>query len=209
MPDSSREYRPEISAALDNLTRSVADRVTMGELVDRLGGRAFGLLILVLAIPNAVGLGTLPGLSTVFGVPQLLIALQRTAGRDHPWLPRRLRARSVARADLERVIGKTRKYLHKIERVLRPRWPAFTSPIATRLVAAVVALLAALISLPLPFANQPPAIAITVLAVGMIAGDGLVVALGLFVSLVAVALAAGIVVGGAGGLIALAHQFFS
>ncbi len=208
MPDSSREYRPQISAALDDLARSVGDRVTLGDLVDRLGGHAFALLILVLALPNAAGLGTVPGLSTVFGVPQFLVAVQRALGQEHPWLPRRVRARSFARADLERVIGKIKVHLRKIERVLRPRWPALTSPAAERLVAIVVAILAVLISLPLPLANQPPAVAIAVLAIGMMGRDGLVIAIGLCLSVLATALAAGIVVGGASALVAIVRNLF-
>src|SRR5579883_1508577 len=104
MPDSSR-INHDISDTLDGLTRGAAERITLGELADGLGGRAYGLLILVLAIPNAVGVGTVPGLSTIFGVPQLLIAARRALGYEHPWLPRRLRQRSFARADMERVIG--------------------------------------------------------------------------------------------------------
>lgn len=208
MPDSSREYLPHISAALDDLTRAVGERVTLGELVDRLGGHAFELLILVLALPNAAGLGTVPGLSTVFGVPQMLIALQRALGHEHPWLPRRLRTRPFARADLERVIGKIQVYLHKIERMVRPRWPVLTSLLAERLIAAVMAFLALLISLPLPLANQPPAVAIAVLAIGLAARDGLVVAIGLCLSVLSIALVAGVLAAGAGALIALLRGLF-
>ena len=208
MPDSVPDARPGVAATLDNLTKSADDCISIRELVEKLGSRAFALLILVLALPNAAGLGAIPGLSTVFGVPQIFVALQRMLGYRQPWLPKRLLRQCVRRADLERVIGKSRRHIHRLERLMRPRWRALTSPLAERVLAAVIVLLAMLIALPLPFANQPPAVAIAIISLGMIARDGLVIAFGLAASVLAMGLAAGVVFGGVAAVLALVRGLF-
>src|SRR5258708_241697 len=209
MPDSARDGPHAISAALDHLIKSVhGERVRLQDLIDELGGRAFALLTLLLSLPNAVGLGAIPGLSTVFGLPQLFIALQRALGYRRPWLPKWLLEKSIARADLDRAIERARPYLRKLERVMRPRWEAVVSPLAEQLLAGVIATLAVLISLPLPLANQPAAVAIAIITLGLIARDGLVVAVGLCAAALATALAAGMVVGGTEAILALTRRLF-
>ncbi|MBV8168553.1 MAG: exopolysaccharide biosynthesis protein [Alphaproteobacteria bacterium] len=208
MPDSLPGSQLGIAAALDDLIKSPGERVTLEELMDKLGGRAFAFLTLVLSLPNAVGLGAIPGVSTVFGIPQVLLALQRALGYRNPWFPQRLMGWSIARADLERVTGRATGWLHKAERIMRPRWPALASPAAERLLAVVIALLAVLIALPLPLANLPPAVAIAILSLGLIARDGVVIAVGLAASLFATALAAGVMFGAVQAVLALANGLF-
>ena len=52
-------------------------RVSVGEIVDRFGTRAFGALLFIFALPNLLPLP--PGSSTVLGAPLLLLAPQVAA----------------------------------------------------------------------------------------------------------------------------------
>jgi len=68
----------KVSELLDDLANRPGPRVSLAEIVAVLGDRAFGVLMLMLALPNAVGIGGIPGVSTVFGVA----GQHLEAGRD-------------------------------------------------------------------------------------------------------------------------------
>jgi hypothetical protein len=178
-----------ISQIVTALAEVPRERITLDELLSGLDARAFGMLMLILALPNAVGLGTIPGVSTVFGVPQVLVALQMLAGASRPWLPRWLGKRGVAMLDFRRMAIKAIPHLVRVERLLRPRLCVLTSPLAERLLGLLFLVLASLVAMPIPFANQPPAVAMAIIALGLIEQDGAFVALGIVVALVAIAVA--------------------
>ena len=88
------------------LVRSLAenagpDGMTLREIRDRLDERAFGLMILILAIPCLVP--ALYGVPQIVGIPILLLAGQMLVGRTEPWLPQAVLRRSVSKAWLDRM----------------------------------------------------------------------------------------------------------
>src|SRR4051812_41090351 len=62
-------------------------RISLGQIMDALGDRGYGLLIFVLAAPNAIPGPAVPFLSLIFAVPMALIAAQLALGREEPRLP--------------------------------------------------------------------------------------------------------------------------
>lgn len=147
------------------------DGLTLREIRDRLDERAYGLLVLILAIPCLV-----PGL---YGVPQvvglaiLILAAQLLCGREEPWLPRwflNLRARS---AWLEGMADFTEKRLGWLERLSRPRLKGFSVGPGERF--AAVFMILATLTIVLPMTNTIPSVALSLLAVGLIQRDGLFV----------------------------------
>jgi hypothetical protein len=79
------------------------ERIRLKDLMDGLGERSFGFLLLIFGIACAIAP---PGFATIFSMPLILFALQMVAGFDSPWLPRSIGERSFAKTDLE----KTPKY---------------------------------------------------------------------------------------------------
>ena len=73
------------------------ERVTLGELRDALGDRAFGVLLFIFSLPNLVP--NIPGMSTIFAIPLLFLSWQFSYGRPYPWFPRWLSQRSFLRED--------------------------------------------------------------------------------------------------------------
>lgn len=189
---------PKVSQIIAELARRPQERVSLADLLDVLDERAFGVLMLILALPNAVGLGTIPGLSTVLGIPQIFVSLQMIFGAPRPWLPRAVLARSIAMKDFRTMAGKAEPHLVRIERLLRPRLAVMSSTLFERLLGVVLLLLSLLVTMPIPFANQPPAIAQGLIALGLIERDGVVVSAGL----VAAVLASAIAIAVGGGIIA-------
>ena len=195
------------SAVLDDfLSHDHGARIALGDLVDILGDRAFGALLLILSIPNIL---PVPGLSTATGLPMLLIGAQIAAGRDRPWLPRRIAAVTLERDAFLRVIAKAKPHVDWLERHLRPRLPALTAPAAERLLGLAVMILAAVLALPIVFGNQPPALAIALIALGLIEKDGVFVAAGLVAGLIAIAIVAAVLLGFGQAGMYLFHELFS
>lgn len=206
-PKSAPDERPSASALLEDfLAHDHGERIALGDIMHLLGDRAFGALLLILAIPNVL---PVPGLSTATGVPMVLIGFQMMIGRPEPWLPRRFAAVTVGREVFLRVIGRALPRVRRLERsLLRRRLTALTSPAAERLLGVAVMLLAGVLALPIVFGNQPPALGIALIALGLIEKDGAFVIAGLVAGVAAVALVATVVAGLAQGLMLMIEEAF-
>jgi hypothetical protein len=160
------------------IARRPNPQLTLGELVESMGDRGYGLVLAALALPNAMPL-YIPGLSAVFGLPLVFVALQLLFGRHRLWLPGALTRRSMARAHFSRMAEKLAPYLARLERALKPRRLALTSPIMERVIGLACIILGLLLSLPIPLTNIPLTIPLVLLGVGLAERDGTVVAIGL------------------------------
>jgi hypothetical protein len=170
-----RRTRPRaerLSEILARLAEPATGSITLGEVLAAVGERSFGALLVILAIPNMVA-GLIPGLSILLGLPLLLVSLQLLVGADKPWLPRRLARLEIQRADLRRIVERTRKVLRRLERALRPRLEFLTAPWAERLIGLGCVALSLLVFLPIPFANLVPATGIMLFGFSMLERDGL------------------------------------
>jgi hypothetical protein len=161
-----------LSDILARLAEPATGSVTLGEVLAAVGERSFGALLVILAIPNMVA-GLIPGLSILLGLPLLLVSLQLLVGADRPWLPRRLARLEIQRADLRRIVERTRKALRRLERALRPRLEFLTASWAERLIGLGCVALSILVFLPIPFANLVPATGIMLFGFSMLERDGL------------------------------------
>lgn len=183
----------EPPAFFDALLALAADagreRVFVADIVHALGERALVVLMLLFALPNAVPMP--PGTSTVLGLPLLLFALQLALGLK-PWLPRAIAVRSLPRADFGAGLARAAPWLRRAQRWLRPRLELLTSGPSTRLTGALCVLLAAIVLLPIPFGNIPPALAIALLALGLLYRDGAWILAGVATALASMAIAWGV-----------------
>lgn len=200
-------HRLPVSALLAAfLDEHPQERFSLGELEAVLGDRTFGVLFVVLALPNVI---PLPGLSTVVGLPMALIALQMALGWPQPWLPRRISNLTFERDLFRSLVARANPYLERIERGLRPSWGFLIGGVAERLVGLFIMTLGVVLALPIPFGNFPPALAVAIIALGQIEHDGRYVAAGLVTGLIAMAIAGTVVTGMVGGAILLARQFLA
>ena len=154
------------------------DGLTLREIRDRLDERAFGLMILILAIPCLVP--ALYGVPQIVGIPILLLAGQMLVGREEPWLPEALLKRTVSKAMLDRMADFASKRMGWFERLSRPRLKVFTQGIAEQAAAAFMIL--ATVTIVLPMTNTVPSVALSLISVGLIQRDGLFVAAGVAVA---------------------------
>ena len=195
----NRDFRKisELVAAL--VHEHPVGRITFAEIIERLGDRTYGLLILTFALPMVVA-GSIPGISTLFGVPLIFITAQLAAGYPRPRFPQYLLRRSIDARDFNNVIDRIVPMVVRLEKYLRPRFPALVTPLAERVIGAISVLMSIILSLPIVFANGPPAIAMSLFAVAILERDGLFVILGAIMSLASVVIATTVITMGVAGV---------
>jgi len=169
------------------------ERATVGELVAKLDERGHALVLLLLAAPNLTPGPSMPGFSTIFGVPLCIVAFEMIQGRRTLRLPRFLARISIPRRRIANFIVKLEPLLRRVERVLKPRGPVFDGPAATRGLGMACVLLAVLLSLPIPVFSLLPALALVIVALGLLARDGIAVICGLGLGLAASGILIGLV----------------
>jgi hypothetical protein len=198
-----------IAAVLKRLTDPAGgERLTLDEAIETLGDRGYGLAMLMLSLPMALPISAIPGISTVFGIPLILIAAQLMLGRHRPWLPRWLGSRSFSRTELSRILDKALPRLERGERLIRPRLGILVTFAAERLIGLLCVLMAALMALPIVLGNQPPAIAIALFSLALIGRDGIFVVLGFATAILSVFLVAAVVGAFAAGAWLAIHELF-
>lgn len=149
------------------------DGLSLGEVRDRLDERAFGLLILILAIPCLVP--GLPG-AQLIAIPIVILAAQLMVGAKEPWLPKGILRRRISKAWLDRMADFAAKRMSWMERLSKPRLTGFVTGVGDQ-VAGLFVILAAL-TIILPMTNTVPSLAVTLLAAGLLQRDGLFVLAG-------------------------------
>jgi hypothetical protein len=168
------------------------ERILMRDILHAMQDRALVALIVLLALPNVVPVP--PGTSAVLGMPLLFLTLQLALGRK-PWLPESIAMRSVSRRDFGVMLNRVSPWLDRAEQLLRPRLQVMTGTTSARWVGGLCLVLSTILVLPIPFGNMLPALAIGMLALGILERDGLWVLGGLATSIVAMAVAAGVLFG--------------
>lgn len=186
-----KKKRPRFSRILEGLAGDpTRQRVSVGDIIAAMGDRAFGALMLVFALPNAIP--TPPGTSAILGAPLVFLAAQMMFGR-RPWLPQFIANRSMARQDFATLVGRLGPWLSRAEKLLRPRLSTLTLPPMEYLIGFVCLILSLVLVLPIPLGNMLPAIAISIFAFGVLERDGVWTIAGLIMSAVSLFVAAGVV----------------
>lgn len=158
-----------------------AAEASLGEIVDRLDERAFGLLLLLLALPCTPPFVYL--LPQIVSLPMLALAAQMAAGRQAPWFPQAIRRRGLSLKEFSKVLDFCEKYVRWIEKIARPRLPGVTGRAGARIAGALMVVPALSILAPFPGTNTVPGIGIAVAALGLVQRDGLLVIVGLLIGL--------------------------
>ncbi len=190
--EAGREPTPDqtvrLSDRLGVFAQSLStERVSLSTIVNFIGRRSIGGLLLVFAAPLMLPV-PLPGVAVVFGAPLIVISAQLLFGRRRIWLPAWLARRSVARAKFLALVERARPSLRRLELIARPRLSWLAADWTIVPIGAISLLLAVIITLPVPLGHMLPGAAISILALGLLERDGLVVGLGFIVALLAIGL---------------------
>jgi hypothetical protein len=156
------------------LTRALqsqhGEKITIGEFLDPLGERAFGFLLLILAIPNFIPVPI--GVGGVMGVLVIYVGAQMLLGFEHPWLLRSLRQHGMSRKRVEKFVSRLAPLLRWLEHVCRPRLEALTRQPVHRVSGLLLVATGILLALPIPFTNYVFGVLLVLYAVALIERDG-------------------------------------
>ena len=168
--------------------------VALSQLAAAHGSAAQGSLLVLLSAPCAL---PVPGVGNVLGIGLLLLALAMWRGQGSRQLPGRVARWELSAAWAGRVLGLLANFYALAsrwsrQRLLRlvPLVQAADSPQAW--LATKVGLMGGLIFLPIPFGNVLPALALSLLGLGLVFRDGLAVLLAWLVAGAALAYSAGL-----------------
>lgn len=171
------EQPANIQQLLDRVEQAAEDRdrVSVGMIVEEVGRRSFGPLLLVAGLMLASPVSGIPGVPTAFGGLVLFVSLQMLFGRRYFWLPQLLLKRAVSREKLLKALKFLRPPARFIDKGLRPRLRFFVRGTGQTLIAVVcifISLGTPLMEL-VPFSATTAGVAIALFGLSITAGDGL------------------------------------
>jgi hypothetical protein len=162
---------------------------TLGSLIDVFGERSFAIVFVLLMAVPALPLPT-GGVTHVFEVITMLLALELIVGRRTIWLPTRWRGLQIGGESKEKFINALLRRIRSLERISRPRgrW-LFGHRLSGSLfgLAALGLALTAFLAPPFSGLDTLPSIGLVVLALGYLMTDIAVVAAGAVIGLLGVA----------------------
>lgn len=160
-----------------------SEHLTVENILDRMGQRAHGPLLLAMGLLSVSPATLVPGATWLLAAMTFVVAVQLFMHRPRTWMPRKALRVKVSHARLASFVRAARPAAMAVDKVVRPRWRFFLEPPFVSLVALMCAV-AALITFPLglvPLAPLVPGLAIVFFGLGLTARDGLLLALGLVV----------------------------
>jgi hypothetical protein len=161
------------------------DTITIGEIIEAFGERAFGFVLILFSLPNCVPAP--PGIAGIVGTPVLIFGIQMMLGHKHPWLPGFIKRRSVSIAKFKRLIDIAEPKLQWVEGFCKPRLLQLFGPIGDRMVGLFAFLAALSVLIPFPGTNFPPSIALVIASIAIMEEDGYLLIVGYLIGLAGLA----------------------
>jgi hypothetical protein len=178
------------------------EHIALDAVLVPLRARAFGILLLVFAIPNFIPAPI--GIGGVMGVLVFLLGFQMLVGLEHPLVPARLRHQTMQRARAKRFLARSARITRWLERWCKPRLEQLTRRPWSMFSGLALVIFGILLALPIPFTNYPFGAILLTFAFALLERDG-VLLVGLWL------LALGLLVASfffSHYMLAMIHQFF-
>jgi hypothetical protein len=169
----------EFSEELDAWLRGDTPK-TLGDLDHAFGEKSFAVTILLLMFLPALPLPT-GGITHVFEVITIFVALQMVLGRRTFWLPKRWKQRELGATITGKAVPFIIRRVRTFERVSHPRLAGlFGQRWFIRVLGLVIILLTIGAALAPPFSGLDtlPALGVVVISLGIILEDAVVLAIG-------------------------------
>lgn len=191
MPEEEEKPGKGLVQVVDDLEdaskENDGDEITLGQLLDKVGERSHGALVLVPALIALLPTGGIPTVPTIMSAMIVIIALQMAFSPDHIWLPKKMKNFSVGNKKLLNGLKWFRPYAEKFSWLFKPRLRFINERPFFYLI--VLALLCMALTMPplefLPFAAAMPSFVMTLIGLGVTMDDGLWTIAGLVLAIVA------------------------
>ncbi len=150
--------------------RASGDTVSIGEIVEAFGERAFGFVLILFSLPNCVPAP--PGIAGIVGTPVLIFGLQMLFGGRRPWLPGIVLRRRVSVETFRKLVDLAEPRMKWLESWCRPRLTFLFGRLGERALGLFSVLVAISVLIPFPGTNFPPSIALVIVSIAMMEEDG-------------------------------------
>src|SRR5436190_7638130 len=183
------EPEQPFSDELEGWLRSPGTK-TLGDLLEVFDEKSFAMALLVLMVTPALPLPT-GGVTHVFELVSILIALQMVIGRQNIWLPQRLRRHELGPATTGKAIPFIARRVRWFERFARPR---LSRALQQRAVLSALGLVVvvftvgAVVAIPFSGLDTLPSLGVVVVALSLILEDVLVTLIGIAIGAAGIAL---------------------
>ena len=167
---------------------------TLEGLVNNFQEKSFAILFLILMALPALPLPT-GGLTHVFELITIVLALEVIAGRQSIWLPKRWRSMQLPSSIVNTGLPKLVSFIRKLEKYSRPRFSDVMNHRFTLQVLGIfIIVFAVFAALAIPFSGLDtlPALGVVLIALSIILEDFALMILGLCVGSVGVGLVIGL-----------------
>lgn len=165
---------------------SDGDKTSIRDIVQSLGEHSLTPNLIFVALAVVSPLSGIPLFSSICGITIALISAQLLIGRDHIWLPSFVMARQVDSDRFDRAMTAMRRPARWLDRVTRPRLSLLVRGPMRKLTQGLCMICG--VAMPflevVPFTSSLLGGVVSLLALGMLARDGLFTALGLAVLMV-------------------------
>nr|WP_321361850.1 exopolysaccharide biosynthesis protein [uncultured Hyphomonas sp.] len=166
-----------LSSLLHSLEENTeGDKVTVRSMLNAVGRRSYGPILLLLGFLALSPLAIIPGATWLVAIITLLIAGQILVGRPFPWVPARFLNIEFPREALLQGIKMADPHVSQIDRFLKPRLTFLTTPLFAPFVA-LICIAAAIVTIPLglvPFGPFLPGLTVFLFGLAVTARDGFV-----------------------------------
>lgn len=172
--------------------------ISVGDIIDTLGTRSYGPMLIVPALIEITPLGGLPGVPSFLAFVIAVFAVQMLLGRRHVWVPGFVERRRFGAARLHAASHKLMPLAKRLDRWFHGRLRVLTQGVFVRVAALLVLALCATVP-PLellPFASSGPMIGIALIGLALLVHDGALMLVALALASGAALWAAGLVGGG-------------
>jgi hypothetical protein len=179
----------DFSDELEDWLRGDAPK-TVGALSEEFGERSFAVTILLLMFLPALPLPT-GGLTHVFELIAIIVALQMVLGRSTLWLPKRFAQRELGASMTGKAVPFISRRIRWFERFSHPRLAGlFNQRWFTRLLGLVIVAftIGAAVAPPFSGLDTLPALGVVVICLAIILEDAVVLAIGSAIGLGGIAL---------------------
>ena len=177
-----QESPAKVSDSLEDWLQGDSDK-TLGSLVELFEEKSFALLFVVLLGVPALPLPT-GGVTHVFEIIAVLLALQLIVGRDEIWLPERWRKIEIAGPKQQKFIAGLMRLIRRLERFSRPRLTFLFDHRLSTIVFGLLVLagtLGAFLAPPFTGLDTLPSLGVVLLSLGVLLEDFFIVVVGLVV----------------------------
>ena len=151
-------------------------KVSVETLVQLVGRRSFGPILLLAGLIAVSPLSGIPGMPTTVATLVILVSVQFLLRRDHFWLPQWILRRRISHGKFCKALDVMRRPAQFVDKLIRPRLAIMTHQAGIYAIAILCIVIAA--TMPpleiLPFAATTAGAALTAFGLSAIAHDGVV-----------------------------------